>query len=66
MAAASRFDEVSDEFLNSLLDKSVPNATKKSTKYGMKIFNGKKTMKTMRVLNCSRVDIFRAQTMKAS
>ena len=34
MAAASRFVDI-------LLDNSVPEKTKKATKYGMKIFNGK-------------------------
>ena len=41
MAAESRFAEVSDEYLSSLLHKSIPKSTKKSTKYGMKIFNGR-------------------------
>ena len=41
MAAASRFVEISKEFLDILLDNSVPEKTKKATKYGMKIFNGK-------------------------
>ena len=40
MAVESRFAEVSDEYLSSLLDKSIPKLTKKSTKYRMKIFNG--------------------------
>jgi len=41
MAAASRFVEISKEFLNNLLDNSIPEKTKRATKYGMKIFNGK-------------------------
>ena len=41
MAAESRFAEVSDEYLSSVLHKSIPKSTKKSTKYGMKIFNGR-------------------------
>ena len=41
MAATSRFVEISKEFLDILLDNSVPEKTKKATKYGMKIFNGK-------------------------
>ena len=41
MVAASRFVEISKEFLDILLDNSVPEKTKKATKYGMKIFNGK-------------------------
>ena len=40
MAAESRFAEVSDEYLRSLLHKSIPKLAKKSTKYRMKIFNG--------------------------
>ena len=35
MAAESRFAEVSDEYLSSLLVKSIPKLTKKSTKYRM-------------------------------
>ena len=51
----SRFSEVPEEFLSSLLEKSVPKATQKSTKYGMNIFNGKKTLKAKRtVTNCSQ------------
>ena len=38
MAAASHFVEISKEFLDILLDNSVPEKTKKATKYGMKIF----------------------------
>ena len=38
--AESRFPEVSDEYLRSLLHKSIPKLAKKSTKYRMKIFNG--------------------------
>ena len=41
MAVASRFLEVSNEFLDNLLDNSIPEKTKRATKYGMKIFNGK-------------------------
>ena len=40
MAVASRFLEVSKEFLDNLLDNSMPEKTKRSTKCGMKIFNG--------------------------
>ena len=40
MAAESRFAEVSDEYLSSLLVKSIPKLTKKSTKYRVKIFKG--------------------------
>ena len=41
MAAASRFVEISKEFLDNLLDNSIPQKSKRATKYGMKIFNGK-------------------------
>jgi len=41
MAAESRFSEVSDEYLSSLLHKSIPKSTKKLTKYGMELFNGR-------------------------
>ena len=41
MAVDSRFLEVSNEFLDNLLDNSIPEKTKRATKYGMKIFNGK-------------------------
>ena len=41
MAVASRFLEVSKELLDNLLDNSIPEKTKRATKYGMKIFNGK-------------------------
>ena len=41
MAAASRFVEISKNFLDNLLDNSISEKTKRATKYGMKIFNGK-------------------------
>ena len=41
MAAASRFVEISKEILDNLLDNSIPEKTKRATKYGMKIFSGK-------------------------
>ena len=40
MAAASLFVEISKEFLDNLIDNSIPENTKTATKYGMKIFNG--------------------------
>ena len=40
MAAASRFVEILKEFLDILLDNSIPEKTKKATKYGMNIFYG--------------------------
>ena len=42
MATSSRFCEVSQEDLELLLENSVPEKTRQATKYGMKIFNGKK------------------------
>ena len=41
MAAASRFVKIAKEFLDDLLDNSIPEKIKRATKYGMKIFNGK-------------------------
>ena len=41
MAAALRFVEISKEILDNLPDNSIPEKTKKATKYGIKIFNGK-------------------------
>ena len=55
MAAESRFADVSDEFLDELLDKSIPQKTKKAIKYVMKVFNGKKTMKTKKMVHILRV-----------
>ena len=42
MASCHRFAEISDEFLENLIDNSIPEKTRKATKYGVKIFNGKK------------------------
>ena len=42
MASCHRFAEISDEFLENLIDNSIPEKTKKDTKYGANIFNGKK------------------------
>ena len=50
MAAESRFAEVSDEYLSSLLHKSIPKSTKKSTKYGMMIFNGRNAQNKFELL----------------
>ena len=41
MAAASRFVEISKDFLDNLLGNFIPEKTKKATKYGMENFNGK-------------------------
>ena len=49
MAAESLFAEVSDEYLNSLLHKSIPKSTL-STKYGMKIFNGRNAQNEFELL----------------
>lgn len=43
MTAASRFVELSNLFLDNLLDNCIPEKTKTATEYGMKIFNGKLT-----------------------
>ena len=50
MAAESRFAEVLDDFLSSLLYKSIPKSTKESTKYGMKIFNGRNAQNKFELL----------------
>ena len=50
MAAESRFAVVLDDYLSSLLHKS----TKKSTKYGMKIFNGRNAQNKFELLKCYR------------
>ena len=42
MASCHRFAEISDEFLENLIDNSIPKKTKTATKYGVNIFNGKK------------------------
>ena len=57
MAAESRFAEVSDEYLSSLLHKSIPKSTKKSTKYGMKIFNGRNRQNKFELLTNVTVDL---------
>ena len=57
MAAESRFDEISDEYLNSLLHNSIPKSTKKSTKYGMKIFNGRNTQNKFELLTNVTVNL---------
>jgi len=45
-AASSRFHTVCDEGLEKLLVEAVPEKTKTATKYGMKIFHGKKGVET--------------------
>ena len=50
MATESRFAEVSDEYLSSLLLKSIPKSTKKSTKYGMKTFDGRNAQNKFELL----------------
>ena len=57
MAAESRFSEVSDEYLSSLLHKSIPKSTKKSTKYGMKIFNGRNAQNKFELLTNVTVNL---------
>ena len=57
MAAESRFAEVSDEYLSSLLHKSIPKSTKKSTKYGMKIINGRTAQNKFELLTNNTVKL---------
>ena len=39
--AARPFADISDEEIENLIERAVPEKTKIATKYGMKIFNGK-------------------------
>ena len=39
--AARPFADISDEEIENLIERAVPEKTKNATKYGMKIFNGK-------------------------
>ena len=57
VAAESRFAEVSDEYLGSLLHKSIPKSTKKSTKYAMKIFNGRNAQNKFELLTNVTVNL---------
>ena len=57
MTAESRFAEVSDEYLISLLHKSIPKSTKKSTKCGMKIFNGRNAQNKFELLTNVTVNL---------
>ena len=57
MAAESRFAEVSDKNLSSLLHKSIPKSTKKSTKYGMKIINGRTAQNKFELLTNNTVKL---------
>ena len=50
MATESCFAEVSDEYLSSLLHQSIPKSTKSSTKYEMKIFNGRNAQNKFELL----------------
>ena len=43
-----RFAIVSDDFIDNLINTSIPEKTKKATKYGMKIFNGKDISKVVK------------------
>ena len=40
MDEKSRFGELSTAEIQEIMDKAVPEATKKATKFGMKLFNG--------------------------
>ena len=57
MAAEQRFAEVSDDFLRSLLHESIPKSTKESTKYGMKIFNGRNAQNKFELLTNVTVNL---------
>lgn len=39
--ASRPFANISDQEIENLLERAVPDKTKQATKYGMKIFNGK-------------------------
>ena len=41
MDEKSRFGELSTEEIEELMDKAVPETTKKNTKFAMRLFNGK-------------------------
>ena len=41
MDEKSRFGELSTEEIGEIMDKAVPDTTKKATKFGMRLFNGK-------------------------
>ena len=45
MASGSRFSDVSEDELGCLLENAIPEKTKAATKYGIKIFQGKKSNK---------------------
>ena len=57
MAAESRFVEVSDEYMSSLLHKSIPKSAKKSTIYGIKIFIGRNTQNKFELLTNVTVNL---------
>ena len=44
MAENSRFLEVSDNILDSLLGNAIPEKTEKATKYVLNIFNGERSL----------------------
>ena len=39
--ASRPFAEISDQEIENLIERAIPDKTKKATKYGMNIFNGK-------------------------
>ena len=57
IAAESRFTEVSDEYLTLLLDKSIPKSTKKETKCGINIFNGRNAQSKFELLTNVAVNL---------
>ena len=44
MYEKSRFGELSTEEIQEIMGKAVPEATKKATKFGMRLFNGTYTL----------------------
>ena len=40
MDEKSRFGDLSTEEIQEIIDKAVPETTKKATKFGMRLFNG--------------------------
>ena len=58
MAATSCFVEISKQFFNNLLDNSIPEKTKKATKYGMKIFPGNWTKLWLFKTNSKQIKLY--------
>ena len=60
-AASSRFQTVREEDLDSLLVDAVPEKTKIATKYGIKIFHGKKWSRKTILMNLFFVETFKSK-----